>query len=991
MSVLGECGPYASRSPVANVEDADSEVAAQLEALQALDGKALLPQLGWWASADTSADKFNEVLASRANKVDASRAAVEQVLSSLPPPSPGVTQDVHGWGIGNGVWRQLDVAGLMIEGWLDGNPGGPPKKISTGEWRMSSLDGMVNALEAVLQHARLQPLIAALDDDARSAVAKTIEVLRASAALHGGASAMTPWSEAWVSHAASELPVGGALVWTTRWCWKDDKRKQGHANQDTFVGVVLEKVSAPHPHGDPHGEEAAAAVEGEEASADVVGEARYRYTTCNGGGGFEPGLEWHDQVASVGEEQWKGTAKPLGVESFEVGSDALFDPYFCELMREMGSAPESWSSALAYYMGLSTVGAAYKTTPVRDGGDSDRGSPHDAVSPCQSRVASEPKCVVKAARYVLMRYGMNRTQYKQLRLAMRVALLEQVVADLGSCRPCHDAETEADLAVIDAFAGQVARHALKGQRAGRLGPPGMQAVLDTLYALSTQRRTLMEAYLPSVVQLPARMEALPDRSLAAAANIPDLRLLSQPRDRSPLAGKASTVSFNAPPPYLSVPHEPAANAERAHEIISLSADVAEKLMDDNGKYARAVVICEDAVFRLLPTPTAANASADGSGRDEPGDEPGCASWYGRVGGQERSKLLAAITRMSGLYVAASISIGADDPDPLMTKTRRMACMLSLFAIFDAVIRADTARQTVASGSLASVLNQGFLLAYMYDDDVDGGFFSKGDADGPSMAAGWAVANGLMREALLTDPHAARALTNAARYFHEQAVATKTLAKRRLFTFVQQGDPRVVEIRKHQPDEGMFDFFEKLLDALGMQLSIPPCLESMRQVGLLKDAQLAMQEGVDPWRPFPIDPAKLPHLVRVGGWMKENGPPPVRTEFTQLTTMATTMRFVSQLYTRDAQAALQMTGDIQMKSHDGTQMAKWEVTRALRTRLRPPHAAKVSWRRLPEPLCALTPECGGCTPSRRCRRASGTPTLAPARPSQATTSARSSSS
>ena len=67
--------------------------------------------------------------------------------------------------------------------------------------------------------------------------------------------------------------------------------------------------------------------------------------------------------------------------------------------------------------------------------------------------------------------------------------LEQMLSDLQACTDTAplDAATEADLAIINTFAGQVARHSLKAYRVGRLKPPGMRAVLDTLEALRVQR------------------------------------------------------------------------------------------------------------------------------------------------------------------------------------------------------------------------------------------------------------------------------------------------------------------------------------------------------------------------------------------------------------------------------------------------------------------------------------------------------------------------
>ena len=42
----------------------------------------------------------------------------------------------------------------------------------------------------------------------------------------------------------------------------------------------------------------------------------------------------------------------------------------------------------------------------------------------------------RAVRYLLHRHGLSRSQLKELKLAMRLVLLEQTIADLRAAKPC---------------------------------------------------------------------------------------------------------------------------------------------------------------------------------------------------------------------------------------------------------------------------------------------------------------------------------------------------------------------------------------------------------------------------------------------------------------------------------------------------------------------------------------------------------------------------
>lgn len=300
----------------------------------------------------------------------------------------------------------------------------------------------------------------------------------------------------------------------------------------------------------------------------------FRYTTCNPFGGaihlqggwntdeLDCGLAWHETKLVSGETIWKGATKPVCCRSVKVDGTML-DPFFCELMWPYGGpvdegATPGYSSLPADFSGVESDGMTMVRLPrlcdvhVVPSSRFDEGHKNGIekfhslhylalgtveevfdevanapMTPCKTRLTGEIKAVMKAARYLLHRLGLTHDQYKQLRLAMRVVLLEQMLSDLQACTATAplDAATEADLALIDTFAGQVARHSLKAYRVGRLKPPGMRTVLDTLEALRVQRdkeriRSYPNARLhSSTASSPGRPAArLADRCLACRAS-----------------------------------------------------------------------------------------------------------------------------------------------------------------------------------------------------------------------------------------------------------------------------------------------------------------------------------------------------------------------------------------------------------------------------------------------------------------------------------------
>lgn len=88
----------------------------------------------------------------------------------------------------------------------------------------------------------------------------------------------------------------------------------------------------------------------------------------------------------------------------------------------------------------------------------------------------------------------------------------------------------------------------------------------------------LERYLPAVVQLPVRLGPLTAEDLKSAVAFPDIKLLSQPKDRRPLAGSsASGASLLQPPPYLDILHQ-CTSAAGAVQALTKACDVAKVLM-----------------------------------------------------------------------------------------------------------------------------------------------------------------------------------------------------------------------------------------------------------------------------------------------------------------------------------------------------------------------------------------------------------------------------
>lgn len=151
-----------------------------------------LHQLEWWTSAAVSAQNFNRELAMRARAAAQSDERVEAVLSQLPSSSDCLHDDRLGTGIGNGVWRQRDVLPLMLEDFLDGNPG-------SGQWNQMygwlsaqaqrPADTIANVMAAALARSRLAPLLDLLqaDVDALHSAQRVVDALRTESTAPSGA------------------------------------------------------------------------------------------------------------------------------------------------------------------------------------------------------------------------------------------------------------------------------------------------------------------------------------------------------------------------------------------------------------------------------------------------------------------------------------------------------------------------------------------------------------------------------------------------------------------------------------------------------------------------------------------------------------------------------------------------------------------------------------------------------------------------------------
>ena len=124
-------------------------------------------------------------------------------------------------------------------------------------------------------------------------------------------------------------------------------------------------------------------------------------------------------------------------------------------------------------------------------------------------------------------------------------------------------------------------------------------------------RRLVREWLPHYVQIPLTLPqssaTLPRPLLGELQSTPDLQLLYQMADRQILGGRANVTPLKPPPPYHHLV-EASTDAQSALESLQGSEAVAAILMEravESKQYAlcaKAAVVLEDAVMRVVPTP-----------------------------------------------------------------------------------------------------------------------------------------------------------------------------------------------------------------------------------------------------------------------------------------------------------------------------------------------------------------------------------------------------
>ena len=239
-------------------------------------------------------------------------------------------------------------------------------------------------------------------------------------------------------------------------------------------------------------------------------------------------------------------------------------------------------------------------------------------------------------------------------------------------------------------------------------------------------------------------------------------LLWQPGDRSALAGVPNVPLASRPPPYLDIPHQPVSSVKAAIRALESATEVCRLLMEQK-KIDRARAVLEDVALRVLPKPHSAGAGKhEGAGAT--------ASWWHEIVGAGREAVLRALNAAATMYLGASVSTATDDPDPLMTKSRRYATMLSLLSCFDAAIRCVNDEHHSSGGGgqggyapLAGVLSEGFVLD-IYPETCDG-----------AERQDWHTSNKTLRSVLANDPHVARSLCDSVAYFRKQRAHVKSKA------------------------------------------------------------------------------------------------------------------------------------------------------------------------------------------------------------------------
>ena len=533
-----------------------------------------------------------------------------------------------------------------------------------------------------------------------------------------------------------------------------------------------------------------------------------------------------------------------------------------------------FGTASHYYTGIATAGLMCMS--LDDGRELRIMRDKDPLANGAMKAQKKADCWFKgpqrAFRYALHRCGLSREQAKEVKFAIRLLVMERSIADMRASAPHADAHVETDFHILDVHCRQIARHARNGVRCGLYQlQDSKRTIINTLRALRFQMDVSLRLYLPRLVQPPLRMARLSAEHVRGHVAFPELRLLRFATDRSFLAGGAN-VSVEPPPPdYLAVPPR-VASAEDALVALRTSTAVARQLSREAADRLHPTLACkaasvmEDTVFYSFDTP-----SPRPPGASDAAVVPG-AFWHALSERQLQSDLLAALVDAATVYMAASLSLPADDPDPILTRHRRLALMLKLYALFDVVLRVEIEPASAYAGqftydaesgegvdpsfnpSLASVMRAGFYL------DADSEVIGKGRA---YVSWKYRVLSSLNERFLADDPGLMASMASTVNYFTEQRAHEPSP---KLLCQLRYEDPNggPLSMTPDQYNRGgeiegrldaMYDFIPMLLDALDVdQKKLVP--------------KRALTKNVARSPPSIDDPRKLFHFYKTAGWWVE---------------------------------------------------------------------------------------------------------------------------
>jgi hypothetical protein len=701
--------------------------------------------------------EYGGELAARAAVSDRVSADVERVMNRLPPPSANMNAKVDPFGpkgIGQGCWQSAMFLELIQSQWTggDGDYGGHSPRTS----------GNIGVTEAVLKSPHLRALLENFDSRAFKSVQWVLDVYRRSGRLQ-----CAWYSSEWAGH-LRKMQAGDALV--TNWGWfghcialvveKIDAHTIRHTTCNSGDGLGYHSAGlremheeAPRYRAKWGGKRCADSIEVplekycEPFFRDTMAQSRFTSCVWSNATNFYTGLATAGGMCTKVDghmEQNKQLAKdpksncPM---SGQKGADCWF------------KGPQRAFRYLLYRSGLNKKQAReLKVHPHLHPHFSPH-KPHDLTyvhyaCTCITQTYMYT-CIIYRCTYMHMcisttRSHVSLTVTNCTKVAIRVALLEQVISDMRASFPNGDNYFESDMLRISICGRQVARHFRQARQAGLFQQQAnVRAVVDTLLALDFQKKIVLTAHLPQVVQPSLALEDIvfeesqtvmvnkvgtksdesktaqgdagkkrkksrfgfnrkrdSGSSSAAVAvtsaheetqnhrtlhSFPELRLLRHSVDRSFLAGTAGFEMATSPPPYLSISQR-VISLEDALEALTTATAVGSAILTEASEKMnsflcyKAAVVLEDTVLRLLP---------------------GASSYvWGHLKSRKlQQDLIHAFVRTATVYMSASLSFPPDDREKVLTRTRRLGTMLKLLSLFDVVIRKSVAHTSVHASKL----------------------------------------------------------------------------------------------------------------------------------------------------------------------------------------------------------------------------------------------------------------------------------------------------